>query len=404
MTWNTTDILISGAGIAGMVAAALLARQGRRVTLVDPMPPVAAAGDAGSDLRSTAFLQPSRKLFEEAGLWDALDAYATPLDKLRVMDTSGWPPVIRDTRTFVPDDLGHDTFGWNLPNWLTRRELARVLEETPGVDLRLGTGFRAMLTRDREAIVTLSDRSQVSARLVIGADGRASPVADAAGIGMRTTRYGQKALAFAVTHALPHDNVSTEVYNRGGATTTVPLPDQDGRAASAIVWMEDGPRAVQLSHMVPEDLADELDMRICHVLGPSRLATPVRVWPVVTQTAERLTARRTALVAEAAHVLPPIGAQGLNTSLADVADLAHRVAEAEDPGAEALLDGYAASRARDIRARAKVVDLFNRVCRSDIPAVQAMRLAGLKAVHGLTPVRRTVMRAGLGSEGDRQNT
>ncbi len=88
--------------------------------------------------------------------------------------------------------------------------------------------------------MTLTDGARLSARLVIGADGRDSPVREAAGIGVRTTRYGQKALAFAVTHPEPHDNVSTEIYNRGGAFTLVPLPDHDGRPSSAVVWMDDG--------------------------------------------------------------------------------------------------------------------------------------------------------------------
>ena len=137
--------------------------------------------------------------------------------------------------------------------------------------------------------------------------------------------------------------------------------------------------------------------RSCGVLGRLTLASPRRVWPVVTQTAERLTAERTALVAEAAHVLPPIGAQGLNTSLHDVAELV-ALAEADPAalGTPKMLTAYAKAREGDVRNRARVIDLFNRVCKSGEPAVQAIRLAGLRAVYDMAPVRKGVMRAGLG--------
>ena len=121
-----TDILISGGGIAGLVCAAGLAQKGLRVTLVDPAPPVQSAGEDGSDLRSTAFLQPARALFETLGLWDVLAEHATPLRALQVIDTAGWPPVERDRRIFEPAELAEEVFGWNLANWRTRTILSRV--------------------------------------------------------------------------------------------------------------------------------------------------------------------------------------------------------------------------------------------------------------------------------------
>ncbi|MGR3757769.1 MAG: FAD-dependent monooxygenase [Tranquillimonas sp.] len=396
MMRNECDILVSGAGIAGMAAARGLAAQGFRVCLVDPSPPVQDAGHDRADLRSTAFLRPARTLFEDLDLWPALADHATPLDALRLVDTVGMPPRIRESRTFLAGDLGVDSFGWNLPNWLTRRELARALEGTERLEVRWGTGFAGMLVRDREVRVKLTDGTRIRTRLVLGLDGRRSAVAEAAGIDTRVTRYGQKALALAVTHDAPHGNVSTEIYNSGGAFVTVPLPDHDGHPASAVVWMEDGPRALDLSRLDETALAQALTARSCGLLGPMRPATAVRLWPVVTQRAARLTGRRTALAAEAAHVLPPIGAQGLNTSLADVAALLDALRDRPDPGAEAPLAAYARARARDLAARTAAIDMFNRICRSGSAPVQDLRLAGLRAVHGLAPLRRAVMRAGLG--------
>lgn len=396
MSNDTTDILISGAGIAGLVAGAGLAAQGHRVTLVDPAAPVASAEAEGSDLRSTAFLQPARALFERLGMWDVLRHEATPLRALQVIDTSGWPPVERDRRLFTPNDLGEDVFGWNLLNWRTHATLSRHLADTPGVSLRHGVGFTDMLQRDTEVRARLSDGSRITAKLVIGADGRASAVAQAAGIGMKTRRYGQKAMAFVARHTVPHEDISTEIYNAGGAFTTVPLPDHHGVPASAIVWMNDGARAQHLMALDDDALGAEMTLRACATLGDMGPISPRRIWPVITQTAQALTARRTVLIAEAAHVLPPIGAQGLNTSLQDVAALLESLSH--DPGAPEGLKRYETARSRDIAGRAAVIDLFNRVCQSDMAAVQSLRLAGLRGVHDMAPLRRAVMRAGLGKD------
>ena len=390
-----TDIFISGGGIAGLSAALGFATAGFRVVLADPAPPPQNAEADGSDLRSTAFLQPARTLLDAFGAWDLLDSHATPLETLRVIDCAGDPPTIRTERAFRSHDLGEPAFGWNLPNWLTRRVLSEKAAAHPGIDLRLGTGFKSLLSRDREAIVTLTDATRLRARLAIAADGRASPLREAAGIGTEITRYGQKALAFAVTHDLAHESVSTELYLSGGAFVLVPLPDHDGRPASAVVWMNDAPGATRLMAMDDDAFARAATERSCHVLGELHLASARRSWPVVTQRATALTAQRVALVAEAAHVLPPIGAQGLNTSLHDVRILLDLARAAPDElGSPAMLDRYAKTRMRDIRAR--VIDLYNRVCRSDAPPVQALRSLGLKLVHDIAPLRQGVMRAGMG--------
>ena len=394
---DRTDVFVAGAGIAGLAAAAAFAARGVSVTLADPRPPVGDEGADGSDLRSTAYLSPSVDVFRDAGVWDALAPHATPLAALRVGNCRGTPPRIVTERTFASADLGDTPFGWNVPNWRARRALADRLSGLPGVDLRLGTGVTGVLPRDREAVVTLSDGARVAARLLVAADGRASPVREALGIPVRTTRYGQSALAFVAAHDVPHGEVSTELYLSGGAFTLVPLADRDGRPHSAVVWMEDAEQAERLAALDDAAFDAALTERSCEVLGRLHRVTPVRPWPVVTQEARRLTARRTALVAEAAHVLPPIGAQGLNTSLADVAALV-RLAEQgpETLGTPAMLDRYARTRGPDIHARATAIDAFNRLCRSGDPVSAALRSTGLALVHDLAPLRLSLMRAGLG--------
>ncbi len=396
MARTHTDVFIAGGGIAGLSAALAFAHAGFSVVLVSPAPPVTEQRGEGSDLRSTAFLQPAKQLYEEIGLWKAVCEDAVPLEGLRIVDSAGWPPEVRDLREFRASDLGETCFGWNLLNWRVSKGLMDVLAREPRVELRFGVSFSGMLTRRAGAIVRLSDGNSVSARLVVAADGRNSTVRSAAGIDVEITRYGQKALAFTVTHPIPHENVSTEIYNEGGPFTMVPLRDVGGRPASALVWMNPGARALELTAMEADEFNATMSARSCHHFGPLELASERRVWPIISQRATALTAERTAILAEAAHVVPPIGAQGLNTSLNDVIalrDLAQT--NAASLGSPDMLREFSQIRSADIRARVVAIDLFNRVTRSPSAAVQALRLTGLRTIHGVKPLRLTLMRAGM---------
>ncbi|SEK66758.1 2-octaprenyl-6-methoxyphenol hydroxylase [Roseovarius nanhaiticus] len=398
---DKVDILISGGGIAGLTAAAAFGAAGFSVICVDPAPPVTERDTKGADLRSTAFLQPARDLLEKCGLWERLAPNAMPLQTMRIIDAGGGEAAPRLTRDFDADEISDQPFGWNLPNWLLRREMLAHVEAADNVTFRPGIGTAGLLTRDIEARVRLSDGGHVAARLVIAADGRNSPIREAAGIGVRTTRYGQKALAFAVTHPVPHGNVSTEIHRSGGPFTLVPLPDHDGMPSSAVVWMERGPEAQRLAALNKDAFNEALNARSCHVLGPLTLASQIGVWPIISQIADRYAAQRTALIAEAAHVMPPIGAQGLNTSLADLRALLDLAEKSPDTlGDTAMLDAYHRARHTEVAVRMQGIDLLNRASMMDAQPLRDARAMGLNALHALAPVRRGLMRLGLGGTRD----
>lgn len=395
MERKTTDILISGGGVAGLTAAAAFGTAGFSVTIVDPAPPVTTQDADGADLRTTAFLQPAQQFLDRAGLWDRLAPHATPLQVMRIVDAAADPVVTRD---FNAADISDKPFGWNLPNWLLRREMVARLAELPNVDFRPGTGFSTMLARTNAALVTLTDGTQLSAQLVIGADGRNSPVRLASGIDVKTMRYGQKAITFAVTHDAPHDNISTEIHQSGGPFTLVPLPDHDGKPCSAVVWMDKGAEIARLAALPEAEFEAAASARSAYHHGLLTLASRRMVWPIISQIAQAITAPRTALVAEAAHVMPPIGAQGLNMSLRDLDCLLELAQAAPDTlGSPQMLDTYARRRHPDIRLRVTGIDALNRASIAGSPMVQDMRARGITALHGITPVRRTLMQMGLGA-------
>jgi len=400
MTQAEYDIVVSGGGVAGLAAASVFGNAGFSVLCVDPAPPITARDAEGSDLRTTAFLQPAQALLDRAGLWARLAPHAADLQVMRIVDAGGEVPEPRVTREFDASDISEKPFGWNLPNWLLRREMVAHLESLPSVTFRPGTGTTTLFTRESEARVGLSDGSRVRCRLVIAADGRNSPIREAAGVKVKTTRYGQKALAFAVTHPIPHENVSTEIHRSGGPFTLVPLPDHEGRPSSAIVWMEEGPEVVRLAALPVEAFEAEMNIRSCYLFGPLTLASRRTVWPIISQLAERMYAERVALVAEAAHVVPPIGAQGLNMSLGDMRVLLE-LAEAapERLGDRAMLETYHRRRHLEVRARVKGIDLLNRASMMRAQPLRDARAQALDAIYSLAPVRKTLMQMGLGARG-----
>ena len=392
-----TDVLISGGGVAGLCAAAAFGSAGFSVICVDPTPPITDADITGADLRTTAFLQPAVAVFRAAGLWNRLAPHACALQIMRIVDAGGVDPTPRATKDFDAADVSDQPFGWNLPNWLLRREMLARIAELETVTFLPGVATRTLTARDAVAVVKLSDGQSVAAKLILAADGRASTMRDAAGIGVKTTRYGQKAITFAVTHPLPHDNISTELHRSGGPFTLVPMPDRGGLPCSAVVWMEPGAEALRLAALPVAEFEAAINARSCHVLGPLTLATDRTVWPIISQIADRMAGDRVALMAEAAHVVPPIGAQGLNMSLTDLAVLLELAqADRAGLGGAAMLDTYHRRRHTDIRVRVMGIDALNRAAMAENQSVRDLRVAALSALYVATPIRKAVMKAGLG--------
>ncbi len=391
-----TQILIAGGGIAGLTATARLAASGFDVLCVDPAPD----GPPGGDLRTTAFLAPAIATLERAGAWARMAAVGAPLWTMRLVDAGGRERMVRERADFEAREMMDRPFGWNVPNGAIRAALLERVGELSGARLVGGARVDTVLRRSSGVLARLSDGRQISAALVIAADGRDSVLREEAGLRVLRWHYGQKALTFAVTHPVPHGGVSTEIHRTGGPLTLVPMPDLGGLPCSAVVWMMPGLRAVEMHGLDDAALGAALTAETMGLFGPLKVAGPRALWPIIGQLATRIVAERLALVAEAAHVVPPIGAQGLNMSLADIEALA-RLAEAawaagRDIGAWRLLERYQRERLPEMAARVLGIDLLNRFARAEAQPLRDLRRLGLKAIHDIRPVRRLAMRLGLG--------
>lgn len=398
MTIEKVDVFVSGGGIAGMVATIAFEQLGYSVICADPEPPAQTREAASADLRTTAFLQPSKKFLENLSLWHRLAEHAMPLEVMRIADagSSENPLKIRVKKDFKSSDISDQPFGWNVPNWLTHKELLAAINLKPNATFLAGVKTERIFTRDKEAKIILSNGQNFVASLVVGADGRNSRVRQDAKINVRKKSFGQKALAFAVTHPNPHYNVSTEIHHSGGPFTLVPLPNYQGIPSSAVVWMESSIEAIRLLELKKTEFEKEMTARSCCVLGQLKLATKRSIWPIVSQYAKRLNSQRVALVAEAAHVVPPIGAQGLNMSLKDIKILVDLAEKAYDIGAFDVLEQYHKARIRDIRLRVSGISLLNQTSLAKNQMLRDMRSYGINFVHSSKPIRKSLMRLGLG--------
>jgi 2-octaprenyl-6-methoxyphenol hydroxylase len=379
---KTYDVAVVGGGPAGLAAARLAGALGRKVVLIAPPRP--------TDERTTALLAGSVSLFQRIGVWPEIDAAAAPLRRIRIADATS--RLIRAPEIlFEAAEIGLEAFGYNIPNRMLTDIAARACE-AHGVNIVATAADSIAPEADIVAIGAGGDT--IRARLVIGADGRNSMARDAAGIGVTEWRYEQSALVTNLRHALPHHDTSTEFHTETGPFTLVPLRGN----RSSLVCVETAHGAAELAALPGEELAAEIERRSASILGRVEIDGALQVFALSGMRARAFAEKRIVLVGEAAHVIPPIGAQGLNLGLRDVAELAATLS-ADDPGAPALLAEYDRHRRRDVLTRTAVIDGLNRSLLTESLIVQSARGLAIMALDRLPPLRRTVMRQGIAALG-----
>ncbi len=386
-----SDIIIVGTGAAGLASALGLAQAGWRVTLVG-------RPNLRQSARTVALFDRSLRLFENLGVIDRQRPDFAALETMRIVDDTGslfrTPPV-----EFRAGEIGLDVFGENIENHLLIGQLLAAARATPGLTLVEGEATHAQ-SDDTGADLLLDTGERLRARLLVAADGRKSLLRKAAGITTREWAYPQTALTALLSHDRPHREVSTEFHTRQGPFTLVPLPGKPGAPhRSSLVWMMDPREARRRQAMDDTQLAREMTGQSHFLLGRLTLEGPRGMFPMSGLVANAFAAHRTALVGDAAHGFPPIGAQGLNLGLRDVAHLVECLTPGEDPGGPAALARYQASRVSDVRSRVAGVDMLNRSLLSGLLPVDALRGLGLLALANIRPLRKMIMREGVAPRG-----
>ncbi|MEM8876844.1 MAG: UbiH/UbiF family hydroxylase [Pseudomonadota bacterium] len=376
------DAAVVGAGSSGMVSALLLSRAGLRVALVGPEP--------GQDHRTFALMDAPVQMLKRLGVWDACAGQAAPLEKLCIIDETG-RALRAPTVTFSAIEIGIEAFAWNIPAADLNAALMERVSEDKAIEVVRDSVETCSQIEDN-AEIQLTSGNRLKTRLIVGADGRQSRAREAAGIQSDLWEYPQTAIVLRIRHSRPHGNLSTEFHRPSGPFTLVPLAGNQ----SAIVLVETPKRAEVLRAMSDAEFTEELERLSHRMLGRITVDGPRGAYPLSVLAPRRFAAGRTALVGEAAHVFPPIGAQGLNLGLRDAAVLSEIIADHNtDPGGLDVIEAYNDARSADIRLRTTAVDLLNRSLLSSFVGFQAGRAAGMALMESLPALRKALMREGM---------
>lgn len=395
MTQMKTDIVVSGGGIAGLGLGILLAGAGLDVHLIDAAPPSAKSAPSS---RTVALMENSLNILKAADIWDAVREHAAPLETMRIIDDSS--VAGRTEVEFHAGDIGLEQFGYNIPNNILRDALYDAAKKTKHLSLHMPDALAAYEVQSADVTATLKSGKDISASLIVGADGRNSMVRQISGIQCTEHDDKQGAITCLISHSRSHNNTATEFHRPGGPLALVPMPGN----ISSVVWIEPGERADEFMRLRKNEFTQALQEQTKDILGAIQLESNPECWPLKTLKAKNLTAPRAVLMAEAAHVISPITAQGLNLSLRDVAALAETLVDAAraglDIGSASVLQKYERRRRVDINTRVFGVDGMNKIVSNDANAVKGLRRAVLKTLDRAGPLKKMAMRAGLAPEID----
>jgi len=401
------DVAVVGGGPVGLAAALGFAHAGLHTALITPTPP---PPGAGSEARTAALFNPSLLFLDRLGAWSDCRQPSAPLNGIRIIDETR--TVLRAPELlFEAREIGQSHFGYNVPNAALGEALRAAVARTPQITWLQGTsvtaveitpdgaradGGKSLGPRPDRAQLSLTDGRVVAARLIAAADGRGSLCRTAAGIDADIRETGQVAMTANIAHNRPHHGISTEFHRSSGPCTVVPLPGN----RSSLVWIERTAVANRLLALDDTAFVAALSAQLKGLLGTISEVSARGRFDLGFVRAARLTGPRLMLMGETAHAMPPIGAQGLNLSLKDVATAVDCVcavkASGGDLGGADVLAAYETARTSDIGMRMGAIEALNSSLLLDAGAIHLARGAGLHLLGAIGPLRRQIMRTGLG--------
>ena len=383
------DIIINGGGMVGATLACLLAKTGRKVAVIEAYQIKAFEADSEHDLRVSAISRASQNALIEAGAWDDILAMrASPYEAMDVWDEAGDGNV-----RFEAAELGEPELGHIIENIVTQRALTDALNEASNIDLICPAKMTGFSVNDDNVLVTLEDKSTLSAQLLIGADGANSQVRTLAGIDIDRDDYGQSGLVAVVKTEKPHESTAWQRFQSTGPLAFLPLSD----GSSSIVWTLPADRADYYLSLSKSDFKNALAEALDYKLGKITKVGKRAAFPLRGSQAKPYVKERIALVGDAAHTIHPLAGQGVNLGIKDAVELASLVAQSTgDLGSMKLLRRYERARRGDNVITMRAMEGFRLLFGHSASSVKSARNVGMKIFNQIPIVKNEVIRKAMG--------
>ena len=392
-----SDVIILGGGLVGLALAAALDSSGLTSIIIDPADPEARK-DAKFDGRTSALSSSSRRMFDTIGISDHFPVQGCPIRRIEVAD--GLQP---GGLAFDPGE-DDEPLGWMNENRHLHAALLSRARAGKNIDLKWKSRPAAVDRSDSGVSVRLDEGSEVGAPLLVAAEGRNSPMREAAGIRVARWKYDHSAIVSTLRHERSHDNVAYEIFYPSGPFALLPMTDDEGGHRSAIVWSvkaDDAPGFLSLSE---DDFAAEAEAAMGGFLGKIGLLAPRSTYPLGFHHAARITDHRLALIGDAAHGIHPIAGQGVNLGYRDAAALAQVLVEGArlglDLGDQQLLDRYQRWRSLDTFMVSLATDGLTRIYGIPGKTASQVRRFGMSLINRIGPVKERLMAEARGTSGD----
>lgn len=390
------DVVVIGAGMVGAAAAVRMAQQGLQVAVVEPRLPETVCDDAFIDLRVSAISPASRALLVSLGAWSQIgDHFLSPYRAMRVWDAQV-PPFSAEALSFEAAEIGASCLGHIVENRRIVAALHRVMSEMETLALYSPAQAHQLALGVDKATVTLDDGRELTARLVVGADGADSAIREQAGIGTRGWSYQQSGVVTHVQTEKPHQETAWQRFLPSGPIALLPL--YDGRCS--VVWSTSNEEAARLTGLDESALAAELSLATDRVLGEVVACDRRAAFPLQLLHARHYIRPRLALIGDAAHAVHPLAGQGVNMGFSDVTNLASSLTR-EDPGDFAGLRRYERKAKADNLLIMGLLESLHRLFAAEHAVVRRLRSAGLGLVNRTVAVKNLLIR-GAGLRPDQQ--
>lgn len=396
---NSYDLIIVGGGPAGLTLACLLGTHGFDVLCLD-REKIPATLRSDFDGRTTAISYGSQQVLNEAGVWKALERISCPIEHIKILDGSS--PVLLN---FLSEEVEGRAFGNIVENRDFRAELYARISKLKNVTHVGGVEVTAIDATEKNATVSTKDGQKFTAALTIGADGRHSALRKFLKIPTHGWEYGQTAIVACIEHEHPHNNVAIEHFRKEGPFAVLPMRDQKGRDQknkhySALVWTVHGGEAKDLLKMDEDVFNIALTARFPAEYGEVKVFGQRFSYPLSLQHAHQYTARRTILIAEAAHAMHPIAGQGLNMGMRDIKALSDLLIDARDNGKDLgnddLLQAFQSARHFDNSLMMAATDTLNKLFSNSLPLIGPLRRLGVAMVNHVPPAKKFFMHQAMG--------